>query len=75
MDAQELLESFNSSTPSIDGILETLFHKRYTGNLPLVLHFRGGRVQVIEVLSSTQIRLNGRGPLDKSHGPSSPSGV
>ncbi len=73
MDAQELIESFDSSTPSIDGILETLFKKRYTGTLPLVLHFRGGRVQVLEVMSSTQIRLNGRGPLDKSQPSGSPS--
>lgn len=75
MDATDLIESFNSSTPTIDGILETLFRQRYTGALPLVLHFRGGRVQVLEVLSSTQIRLNGRTPLDKPPASGSTSGV
>ena len=57
MDVSELLESVNSPTPSIEAIFEVLYARRYTGQLPLILHFRGGKVQVLEVLSSTQIRL------------------
>ncbi len=69
MDVAELLEAVNSPTPSsIEAIFEVLFARRFTGQIPLILHFRGGRVQVLEVLSSTQIRLSNGPGVDKPHG-------
>jgi len=61
MDISELLEAVNSPTPSIESIFEVLYDRRFTGQIPLVLHFRGGRVQVLEVMQSTQIRLRDSG--------------
>ena len=67
MTAEELLESVNSPTPSMEGILESLFAQRYSGSLHLVLHFHGGRVQVLEVLESTKIRVVKGRPVDTNH--------
>lgn len=69
MDVAELLESVNSPTPSIEAIFEVLFARRFTGQIMGILHFRGGRVQVLEVLSSTQIRLKNGPGVDKPQVP------
>ncbi len=68
IDVADLLESVNSPTPSIEAIFDVLFTRRFTGTLPLILHFRGGKVQVLEVLHSTQIRLHEPHEVDKGNG-------
>jgi hypothetical protein len=70
MDAQDLIESIDATSPSLEGFFQAIYARRHTGPVQAVLHFRGGKVVLLEILSSTSIRLldNGgsRDSLDKA---------
>ena len=54
---EDLADALAESEAPIESLLRALYDRRFTGAFPLTLHFRGGRIQAVDLLSPTRIDL------------------